>query len=765
MPAVHRDWVEYVKRKCQLSYKSQTELAEAARIHRGTVSNFLNGKTVSAENFQSLCDRLGLDKEREQLTQPQHSPDSTPPPEPPSSQRPTPTNLSRYRRSVPKFVGREGAMQTLSELLQQTETVAIAAAVSGMGGLGKTELAWQWAHQQYEAGTFPGGVVWLDMPAGNPGEQLVLFCQTEFVVELPELPTLEERVAYCWQHWQTWREGAVLVVLDDLAHERDAQKLAMLQPGSGAFRVLWTTRERWTGVRHYPLDQLSDKAARELLVSYIDPARLAAEPKAAKELLRWFAGLPLGLELAARYLALDEFLPIVDYLQELTLAHGSLDANPEMRYPHGVEAALMLSWRQLKSDAVRRLALRLGLYGAAPIPLTEAEQKDWREGLRRLVNLNLLAREAADVVRLHPLVRQFVRGRLMVELTPDEVEGLKREVAGAIVVQGEKIPEGFMAVRAQEFAPWIPHMKEVAIMLLPWVTDEQVVSPLSALDEYYCGQGLYGAAKLWSEQCVVVARERLGNQHPDTADALSNLAELYQEQGNYKEAESLYHEALGIIRQNLPPEHPNLAIHLNNLAGLYRAQESYTAAESLYIEAVDIDRQSLSPDHPDLAIHLNNLAGLYRAQGKYGDAERLYREALDIKRENLPPNHPSLATSLNNLACLYNSQEKFDPALPLHKEAVEIGRQGLDCNHPNLALFEINLARCYQNLACYAEAEPLMLKGVQVLFDTLGEDHPETQKRWNYCLDFYRVALAAGLPDTGLGQHPLGDLIRSGLEP
>jgi len=628
---------------------------------------------------------------------------------------PTPTNLPLYRRTVPKFVGRDVAMRELTALVADCETVAIAAAVSGMGGLGKTELAWQWANQQYEAGAFPGGVVWLDLAAGNPGEQLVLFYQTEFNAEMPEgLTDLGQRVAYCWQHWR--RPGAVLVVLDDVVRVRDGEGLKLFGPG-GRFRVLWTTREEWSGVKKYPLDQLSDEAARELLASYLEgAARLEAEPEAVERLLRWFEGLPLGLELAARYLAMDEFLTIADYLKELHFTHESLAEKPEeMGYPHGIEAALALSWGRATA-AAQGLALRLGLYGAAPIPLTAAEQGEWREPLKGLVNLNLLEREAADRVRFHPLVRQFVRGRL-----PEDGDGLRREVAGAIVAQGKRIEQRFTMEQARDYAPWIPHLEEVAAVLLPWVADEEVIDPLTRITWYYQGQGLYTAAEPWKVQCVEVARARLGNQHPDTATSLNNLALLYKSQGKNGEAEPLFLEALAIDRANLPPNHPDLATHLNNLAGLYESQGKNGEAEPLYLEALAIARANLPPNHPDLATHLNNLAGLYESQGKYGEAEPLYLEAVAIDRASLPPNHPDLARDLNNLAFLYESQGK------------------------------------------YGEAEPLYLEAVEIFWNGLGADHPNTQTVLDNVLDFYRTALAAGLPDTRLRSHPLSDAIRSRL--
>ncbi|MEC4804493.1 MAG: tetratricopeptide repeat protein, partial [Jaaginema sp. PMC 1080.18] len=636
-----------------------------------------------------------------------------------------PTNLGRYRRPVAKFVGRETAISELSELLQSSETVAIAAAVSGMGGLGKTELAWQWAQQQYDLGNFPGGVVWLDMAAGNPGEQLILFCQTEFAVELPDFPTLVERIAYCWQHWQEWRTGEVLIVLDDVARDRDADKLQWFQPGKSQFRVLWTTREQWTGIKQYPLDKLSEAAARELLASYLEAKWLENEPEAVAQLLAWFEGLPLGLELAARYLALDEFLPIADYVRELSLTHESLENNIEMPYPHGVEAALALSWARLADAEARDLALRLGLYGAAPIPLTNEQQTAWRKPLRQLTNLHLLEREAKDLVRLHPLVRQFFQAQLAVELSSEEGDELRREVAGVIVDQGQQIPYSFTMAQAREFASWIPHLEEVAEVLLPWVADEDVIEPCNRIAMYYLGQGLYITAEPWSQQCLAVARERLGNQHSKTAAALNNLAGLYKSQRKYSEAEPLYSEALIIVRESLPLNHTDLATFLNNLANLYKSQGKYSQAESLYTEAIAIDRKSLPPNHPDLASSLNGFAELYRLQGKYNEAEPLYSEALVIARESLPPNHPRLASHLSSLAALYYSQGKYSEAEPLYSEALAIDRESLPPNHPDLASHLSSLAALYYSQGKYSEAEPLYSEALAIDRESLPPNHPD----------------------------------------
>ncbi|TVQ52862.1 MAG: tetratricopeptide repeat protein [Spirulina sp. DLM2.Bin59] len=787
---------------------------ELAFTTLATLKRFRAGKRIDHGTFVSLCKAVEVtDWEAvADLDEPTPAPENPPSPQPvdpPSTG--TPTNLSRYRRTVPKFVGRDVAMQEVSDLMAAHGAVYL----KGMGGLGKTELAWQWANQQYEAGNFPGGVVWLDMAAGNPGEQLILFCQTELGADIPkELPTLEDRIAYCWQHWP--QAGAVLVVLDDVVRNRDRAKLAMFRPG-GRFRMLWTTQERWSGVEHYPLDQLSDGAARELLASYIDPARLEAEPDAVEGLLRWFGGLPLGLELAGRYLALDPFLTIGDYLNELNLTHESLAEKPEeMTYPHGIKAALVLSWGRLQSDEARRLAISLGLFGAAPIPLSAEWQKNWHEPLKQLVNLSLLERKTKDQVKLHPIVRQFVQERLIVKLST-EANGLKRVVAGMIVREGKKLPQILTMAQVKEFAPWIPHLEEVATNLLPWVVDEDLVDVFGSIALYHTEQDYnmaepseqgYDMAEHWYIKGVKKARIRFGNCHKDTACAINNLAELYRLQGRYKVAEKRYLEALSIDAKVLSPSDPQVCSHLNNLGLVYWEMEKHKDAELILLKVENIARHNLSSDDPDLGIYINNLANVYLSQKEYSRAEKLYIEAkeieearkdisqhenrqlatylnnlaqlyleknqykksdffykkvLDIFKNTLRPNHPDFFTLFNNFALLSKRQERYQDAEYFFIKALDIGHANLSKQHPHVLRTTEGLLSLYRNQQKYSEAEPLFLEILEIFWDNLGKDHLDTQTVLNNVINFYQTALAAGLPDTRLRQHPLGDAIRSRL--
>ena len=79
------------------------------------------------------------------------------------------------------------------------------------------------------------------------------------------------------------------------------------------------------------------------------------------------------------------------------------------------------------------------------------------------------------------------------------------------------------------------------------------------------------------------------------------VVQLFQ-QGYYERALGLATQARDLARQHLGEDHPDYAASLNNLAGLYRAMGNYAAAEPLFRQASDIWRTALGEDHPHYAL-------------------------------------------------------------------------------------------------------------------------------------------------------------------
>uniref|UniRef100_UPI0039A4A33D NB-ARC domain-containing protein n=1 Tax=Nostoc piscinale TaxID=224012 RepID=UPI0039A4A33D len=174
--------------------------------------------------------------------------------------QPKPTRYENLPFSgVVEFVGRETELQNLHRLLRENQQVAIAA-IAGMGGVGKTELALQYAIQHRK--TYTGGICWLLPQSEDVGSQIVLFARTCLNLNIPEglteNPTqkLLAQVQYCWRQWP---KGEVLLVLDDVTDYEEVKPY--LPPSSSQVKELLTTGLYFGGIKQLPLDVLQPEVA------------------------------------------------------------------------------------------------------------------------------------------------------------------------------------------------------------------------------------------------------------------------------------------------------------------------------------------------------------------------------------------------------------------------------------------------------------------------------------------------------------------------
>jgi tetratricopeptide (TPR) repeat protein len=580
--------------------------------------------------------------------------------------------------NVTFFAGRGTDLEQVHQLLQQNQQVAVSAYVKGMGGVGKTELAIQYALRHLLT-DYRGGICWLQ--ANNDiAIQLKDFVRVQLAETIPDdLDTAKKLVDYCWslltEHLSAdpvTKEPPkkMLVILDDV---KDYEVLKPYLPKmGGGFVVLATTRLELGGaMQQYRLDILEISAAEALLQSFLpmdDPRRTSSEIHA---LCEWLGRLPLAIEMVGRYLARKRDLSIAEIqkrlkekkLQQDALTDRQRRGLQEMTAKLNVVAAFDLSWQEL-SEGAQQVATMLSLFALAPVAwqwvesamseVDPEELENYRDD--ELLNLHLLERKEQGMYQLHQLLREYFQFQLQQH---PEWSRLRQQVVGALLTIAKRIPQTTTLKDIAELTTAIPHLEMVSREMLDDIPNPEENANLfwtfEGIARFYQGQGLYGLAEDPRQRCITSVSEILGADHPDVATSLNNLAELYRAQGKYSEAELLYLRSLSILERQLGADHPDpdVATSLNNLAVLYYSQGNYSEAEPHYVRSLEIWERQLGVDHPSVAQSLNNLAEFYRTQGKYSEAEPLYMRSIEIRERQLGEDHPDVAQSLNNLAALY----------------------------------------------------------------------------------------------------------------
>ncbi|BAY32777.1 putative kinesin light chain [Nostoc carneum NIES-2107] len=685
-----------------------------------------------------------------------------------------------YRGSV-HFVGRETELTMLHQELQRGDYVAIA----GMGGVGKTELATQYARRYQQDYS---GIAWFNDRETNLAAAVLEFF-LKFGFEIPQeqggrLLSLKEQVAWCWAQYPQ-SNFPILIIFDDVT---DLANLREVVPQDHRFCVLVTTR----------LENLDPNFIKKISLDVLSPQK---EPGKAVELLKGLLGsrdrrvenqlteataicecleyLPLGIELVGGYLVRDPDLALdmmLRRLQKRKLDEAALQNRETLTATQlGVKAAFALTWAELDPLA-QQLGRFLSLFApqlilwdlviwvatesqnieqteiAAPHPETLNASEEGSENpallgwnaeelntaKKQLYGRNLLQQveDSEGYYKIHALVRWFLQEQLA---DAGEMKAvLETTFANAMIAVAQSVPQSPTSEDIERIKDVVPHIEDLGQRLIAEVKpvkEQQINSPASVpqdqvlwvfvgVSRFYEGQGLFQLAEPWYEEWVNVSQALFAGDHPDVATSLNNLAGLYDSQGRYSEAEPLYIEALAMRKRLFAGDHPYIAASLNNLALLYYRQGRYREAEPLYIEALAMYKRLFAGDHPDVATSLNNLAELYRSQGRYSEAEPFYIEALAMRKRLFAGDHPDVATSLNNLAELYRSQGRYSEAEPLLIEALAMYKRLFAGDHPDVAASLNNLALLYDRQGRYSEAEPLYIEALAMIKHLFAGDHP-----------------------------------------
>jgi tetratricopeptide (TPR) repeat protein len=673
-----------------------------------------------------------------------------------SQQPPTPEHAWNipYRRN-PFFTGREQLLTRLHDNLTNNKSAALtqAQAINGLGGIGKTQTALEYAYRYRDEYRFD---LWAR--AATRDTLFADFNALAYLLHLPEKNEQDQNIVVAAvKRWLT-NQTQWLLILDNAD---DLDLVSNFLPTEGNGHILLTTRVQAVGrIAHSIAIEKMDKQEGTLLL--LRRAKLLApdaELATASEIDRIKAEaivlavdcLPLAIDQAGAYIEETgcSVFTYLDRYQQRQIALLKRRGSSSIDHPESVATTWSLSFEQverdnpaaadllrvcafLSPDAIPEEMIVEGAVHLGPLmqPIaTDPSLLD--EAIAALRHFSLLRRNTdSSMLTIHRLVQIVLKDSMN-----DETQ---RQWAERTILM---VNSAFPDVRYETWVQcqrYLSHAQVCASLILQHsFSFSEAARLLNQAGSYLQGHAQYEQAEPLLKRALAICEQVLGPEHPDTATSLNNLAELYWEQGQYEQAEPLLKRALAIREQVLGPEHPDTATSLNNLGLLYRDKGQYEQAEPLLKRALAIREQVLGPEHPNTASTLNYLARLYRLQGKYTQAEPLLERALAIREQVLGPEHPDTATSLNNLARLYQDQGQYKQAEPLLKRALAIREQVLGEQNPYTATILNNLALVYQDQRQYEQAEPLLKRALAIREQVLGPEHPYTANSLNNLAELY----------------------------
>jgi tetratricopeptide (TPR) repeat protein len=619
------------------------------------------------------------------------------------------------------FAGRTDALDQLDAILVQEKPAAVTqvrfAAVQGMGGVGKTSLAIEYAHR-FRA--LHSGVCWC--PAETRTGLLTSLAGLAVVLGAAAADTADvARAAKAALQRLAERRAMWLLVYDNVT---SPEEIADLLPSAGA-RVLITSRfPDWRGwAEEVSLDVLPLAEAIQLLQRRSD----RTDEIGGKLLAEALGCLPLALDHAAATCRRTQ-MPFAEYA---TLATTQIASVPRgAMYPRSVAVTFDLAIAEAAAQCPSCEALIAFFALCAPerIPMTLVEGAvgdplQRSVALAALIEISLTKHDPFEdgtpAVTVHRLVQAVARVRSEAKrLGPALVD---RAVERLLAIYPN---DGFGDTRSWSTSSQLtPHV----LALWRQVPERVSAELLRRVGNYLHWRASYAQAKPLLAEALARYEQA---QHADPAQLaiyLIDLAGLLWDQGDLAGARPLFERALRINEDKFGSEDAATARTLNNLGGLLRDQGDLVGARPLLERALAIREKVFGPNDAATATGLTGLGLLLQAQGDLVQARQLLERAREIRETQLGPDHPNTAHSVNNLAEVLTRLNDFDAALPLFKNAILAFERTLGHDHPNSNRVRCNLARLLLRTGKIEEGLSLAHIALASHDECLGGDHGWTK--------------------------------------
>jgi nucleoside phosphorylase/tetratricopeptide (TPR) repeat protein len=545
-----------------------------------------------------------------------------------------------YARN-PHFTGRDDLLDQLHQRLAPTgqndpiltRRVALTQplAVKGLGGIGKTQVAVEYAYRCRDQGRYTH-TLWVNAAT----EEALLASFVTIVQLLPAFAVKDEtdqrKLIEAIKGWLAECEQPWLLIFDNVDKADDFPLLLEYLPRKGHGSVLLTTRANAVGSLAVSLEveKMGLMEGVQLLLRRGQREGCASEEEIneATNVVIALDHFPLALDQAGAYIeetrcSVEDYLHLYqDHRQALLARRGLQGSN----YPDSVATTWSLSFQKVEqSNPAAAELLRLCAYlfpDSIPEELIRDGAAQWSPVLQQaatdlfafnqmmadLLKFSLLKRlTEAKAFSIHRLVQAVQMDRMEPEVQQQWAERVVRAVS-------EVFPDGTEPETWPQCRRYLPQAQtSVSLIERYRLLVPEAAVLLREIARYLKSCGLDAQAFPLLEQSLAIQQTlTLDERDRDVLiSTLLDLGSVATARGGGEEATGYYRRALEMSENAFGLEHPSTVQCLCCLALYYGGGGDYQLQESLLKQALALQEKMLGPQHPEVANILEHLGLLY----------------------------------------------------------------------------------------------------------------------------------------------------------
>ncbi|KAH8696621.1 hypothetical protein BGW36DRAFT_343579 [Talaromyces proteolyticus] len=648
----------------------------------------------------------------------------------------------------PRFIGCSREVANLEEKILG-DTGMQKAAISGLGGVGKTQIALAVAYRIRERDP-NRSIFWIPSTSVETVEQAFQSIGEHFSLQNPASADMKLKVQ---RYLSSDRAGPWLLIVDN-ADDMDMWTKSMTSPALRSFLphgthgfILFTTRNqqlatKLVGPDVMQISEMDATVAKDLLRKSLIEKELTEDKESTTKLIDQLHGLPLAIVQAASYInensiSLAQYMILLNQQESGLVELLSHDFEDDWRYTN-LTNPVATTWL-ISFDQIRRSNVLAANYlsfmscidpreipqSLLPNNNTSLPQQIQALGVLKSYSF-VTAQTNSQLLSIHRLVHFATRSWLRKEKRLDYWR----------LQASERLREAFPSAEPENRLLWRAYLPHAQIVLHSVESFEAGQGKWREELSNKVGQclfsdGRYTEAEALLRQVFETRQVVLGPDHPGTLTSMNNLGLVLNMQGKYEEAEMIHRQTLKIKEKVLELDHPDTLASMNNLGLVLNMQGKYEEAEMMYRQVHRISEKVLGPDHPNTLMSMNNLGSVLNMQGKYEEAEMIHRQTLKISEKVLGLDHPSTLASMNNLSSVLDMQGKNEEAEKILRQTLKTSEKVLGLDHPNTLTSMNNLGSVLNMQGKYEEAEMIHRQTLKISEKVLGLDHPGTLASMN----------------------------------